>query len=71
MFVRACVYFTEEAILYCQASVDAFDGTDWAQLGKRFVCTLRLGRQGLYLQIRSHKLKYEHNPPTLQAIASG
>ena len=33
--------------------------------------TFRTGRWGLYLKIRSPKLKSEYNPPTLQAIAWG
>ena len=34
-------------------------------------CTLRYGRWGLYLQIRSPKLKSEHTAPTFQSIVSG
>ena len=35
------------------------------------MCTFRFGCQGLYLKIGRPKLISEHNPPTLQAIASG
>ena len=34
-------------------------------------CTLRFACQGLHLKIGALKLISEHNPPTLQAIASG
>ena len=39
MIFYVCVYLTLEAKLghASQASVDAFDGTEWAQRGERFV----------------------------------
>ena len=44
---------------------------DKARDGPISKCTLRLGRQGGYLQIRSPKLNSEHTAPKLQSIASG
>ena len=47
MIFHACVYLTLEAKLghASQASVDAFDGTEWAQRGQRFVWWI--GRAGI------------------------
>ena len=44
---------------------------DKAPNGQISNCTLRLGRQDGYLQIRSPKFKSEHTAPTFQSIASG